>query len=278
MVIGAGEPVAVNFPKENLPIEERASVAYCAGFPLITTERHVIGGIFVAHNRPQTLSLAQQKSLKTLARSILRTLALRGRLLEARAELEASAQAVDKLQDMTIAKEVREAELSERNAELQTMAETDGLTGLRNHRSLFDEMVLKFESNEPFAFLLIDIDWFKNFNDAYGHVAGDQSLRTVGQILGTGANKETLVARYGGEEFGILLPVADAKAALAYGEEVRRRIERHSWPHRPITVCVGVAIRTSEIGSVEDLVRRADAALYAAKRTGKNRVLAWSQN
>jgi diguanylate cyclase (GGDEF)-like protein len=213
-----------------------------------------------------------------LAAAALRVLGLRGRLLEARAQLEVSAQAVDKLQDMTIAKEVREAELSERNAELQTMAETDGLTGLRNHRSLFDAMVRKFESTQSFAFLLIDIDWFKNFNDAYGHVAGDETLRTVGQILAQDASDKVLVARYGGEEFAVILPSQDAKTALAFGEEVRKRIERHSWPHRPITVCVGVAIRTTDIHSVEDLVRRADSALYAAKRTGKNRVLAWSQN
>jgi diguanylate cyclase (GGDEF)-like protein len=178
---------------------------------------------------------------------------------------------------MTIAKEVREAELSEQNAQLQTMADTDGLTGLRNHRSLFEEMLHKFADGESFAFLLIDIDWFKNFNDAYGHLAGDETLRTTARLIGADLSVGVLAARYGGEEFGILLPSNDSKHALEFGEEIRKRVERHSWPHRAVTVCVGVALRTPDVNSIEELVHRADAALYAAKRTGKNRVLAWSQ-
>lgn len=284
-IIEAGVPLAFNFPTERLPIEDRPTVAYCAGFPLLAEDGIVMGGLFVAHNRPQTLTLFQQRSLTTLSKAASKLLELEYGLMQARSELEARAsegerlaRAVGKLQDMTIAKEVREAELSERNAELQTMAETDGLTGLRNHRSLFDEMEHKFEEGGGFAFLLIDIDWFKNFNDAYGHVAGDETLRTTARLLAADAAEDLIVARYGGEEFALILPTADPKQALEFGEVLRKRIERHSWVTRPITVCVGVAIRTPEIRTIEDLVRRADAALYAAKRTGKNRVLAWSQS
>jgi diguanylate cyclase (GGDEF)-like protein len=178
---------------------------------------------------------------------------------------------------VTIEKDVRAAELVEQNAELQTMAETDGLTGLRNYRALNQHMRKAFASDEPIAFLLIDIDWFKNFNDAYGHVAGDEALRTVADLIAAEATGGIIAARYGGEEFALVVPSVDKKTVLQIGEQLRQHVERHSWPNRPITVCVGAAIRTADIQTVEDLFNRADAALYAAKGAGKNRVLAWAQ-
>jgi len=198
-------------------------------------------------------------------------------LHEARTELERQAQAVGKLQDVTIAKDVRAAELVEQNIALQSMADTDGLTGLRNHRSLIEHLAATFASNAPVCLLLIDIDWFKNFNDAYGHVAGDEALRSVGSLIALEAVGGIIAARYGGEEFALVLPTSEPKLALQVGEHLRQRIERHSWPTRAITVCVGAAVRTEEIQTIEDLIRRADDALYAAKRTGKNRVLAWAR-
>ena len=283
-LVEAGVPVAMNNPTSGLPIDQGAEVAYYAGFPLITESGYVLGGLSVADTGPHTLSLVQQGALTALARKAVQVLELNRGLLDSRAELEARksegeqlAQAVDKLQDVTIAKDMRAAELAERNAELQTMAETDGLTGLRNYRSFNQHMRNLYATADPVAVLLIDVDWFKNFNDAYGHVTGDETLRTVGALIELEATSGILAFRYGGEEFALVIPSAEPKSALQVGEQLRQRVERHSWPDRPITICVGVAVRTGDVQTVEDLVQRADDALYAAKRTGKNRVLAWAQ-
>jgi len=283
-LIEAGVPIAVQNPTAALPIESESKIAYYAGFPLVTSGGHVLGGICVADSVTRTLTLAQQAGMSALANKIVQTLELNKGLLKARTELERHdsereqlAQAVDKLHDVTIAKDVRAAELAERNAELKSMAETDGLTGLRNHRSLIQHMETAFAAEEAIAVLLIDIDWFKNFNDAYGHVAGDEALRSVGSLIAQEAAGGIIAARYGGEEFALVVPSSDPQAALQIGEHLRQRIERHPWPSRQITVSVGVAVRTSDIRKFEDLIRRADDAMYAAKRTGKNRVLAWAQ-
>ena len=284
-LIEGGVPIAFQGPTGVLPVETETTIAYFAGFPLLTSGGHVLGGICVADSVPRTLTLTQQAALTKLARNVVQLLEMNKRLGEAHSELERRnsereqlAQAVGKLQDVTIAKDVQAAELVERNAELQSMAETDGLTGLQNHRSFIQHMQAKFAAEEPVALLLIDIDWFKNFNDAYGHVAGDEALRTVGGLIGLEATGGIVAARYGGEEFALVVPSSDPKAVLQIGEHLRQRIERQPWPSRPITVCVGAAVRTADLRMVEDLIRRADDALYAAKRTGKNRVLAWAQS
>lgn len=282
LVVGAA-PVATQNPALAVPIEADFYLAYFAGFPLVSSSRHVLGGLCVADSQQRTLTLGQQAALTALARTIVQTLELNAALVRARAEVETRnsereqlAQAMDKLQDVTIASDVRAAELVERNIELQSMAETDGLTGLRNYRSLIQHMKAAFAADEPLAVMLIDIDWFKNFNDAYGHVAGDDTLRTVGHLIAMEAGDANVAARYGGEEFALIVPTSDTKEILRIGERVRQRIERYPWPSRPITVCGGAAVRTANVGTIEDLLRRADDALYAAKRTGKNRVLAWS--
>ncbi|MHB8635366.1 MAG: GGDEF domain-containing protein [Fimbriimonadaceae bacterium] len=281
-IVDRGVPIAVQNPTQPMPLLSEAKLAYFAGFPLVARNGHVLGAICVVDTVARTLSLAHQAGLAGVARLAVQTLVLNSGLLTARAELatqdserEQLAQAVGKLHDVTIAKDVRAAELVEQNAELQNMAETDALTGLRNYRSLTDHIRKAFATDTPIAVILIDVDWFKNFNDAFGHVAGDETLGAVGALIATEATHGIIAARYGGEEFALVVPSADTKAVLQLGEQLRRRIERHPWPRRPITVSAGVATRTADVDTVEDLIRRADDALYAAKRTGKNRVLAW---
>lgn len=282
-LVAGGMPVAYQHPSQSLPVDAGATIAYVAGFPLLTIDGSVVGGLCVADVTTRTLSLGQQAALTALSRKIVQALELNRQLAETRAklhstteDLEAYAQKVGKLQDVTIAKEVQTAALVERNAELQSMADTDGLTGLHNYRSLSQHLQEAFNADEPVGIMLLDIDWFKNFNDAYGHVAGDETLRAVGNLIGSHATEGIMAARYGGEEFALVVPTSDTKYILQVGESLRQRIERHPWPSRPITVCVGAAVRTAGVDTIEDLIRRADEALYTAKRTGKNRVLAWS--
>ncbi|WP_435019312.1 diguanylate cyclase [Tundrisphaera sp. TA3] len=159
---------------------------------------------------------------------------------------------------------------------LRAQARTDSLTCLYNARHLHEESRAVEEraarSGEPLSAIMIDVDKFKSYNDAHGHPAGDEVLRTLGTILRSEARAGDLVARYGGEEFAILLPGADASEASDFAERLRRAIEAHPWPLRPVTASLGVATEDTPTPSVSSLLDRADRALYVAKRTGRNRV------
>jgi diguanylate cyclase (GGDEF)-like protein len=123
----------------------------------------------------------------------------------------------------------------------------------------------------------MDIDDFKSVNDTYGHLAGDEVLRAVAGVLERGLRQSDLAARFGGEEFAVLLPETDATAAAAVGDRYRREIGAlriaHEGVQIGITISVGVgAYPETANTSIDDLLRAADAALYAAKEAGKNRV------
>jgi diguanylate cyclase (GGDEF)-like protein len=120
---------------------------------------------------------------------------------------------------------------------------------------------------------MIDIDNFKSYNDRFGHQAGDDCLRGVAEVLRSSIHRAAdLVARYGGEEFAILLPETDAESARQMGERLRAQVEQEC----AATISVGVSTSqpSRDAADTEELIRRADAALYEAKRGGRNRVLA----
>jgi diguanylate cyclase len=159
----------------------------------------------------------------------------------------------------------------------------DPLTGLAN-RKYFDQMlehaVLDSRSGgEALSLLLTDIDHFKKFNDSYGHLTGDQVLRLVAQAVRQNVKGQDLAARYGGEEFAIILPNTPLRQALTVADHIRRAVVMKELIKRStgenlgrITISVGVAtLHKGEAGS--GLIERADACLYAAKRTGRNRVV-----
>lgn len=170
------------------------------------------------------------------------------------------------------------------NQFLQRLSARDGLTGIANRRC-FDETLERewadlTESGKPISLLMLDIDYFKKFNDLYGHQAGDAVLKQVAYLLQeqTDGNRQ-LAARYGGEEFTVLLPEQSAEEALKLAEHFQSALEEYSIPHKGskvssiITVSIGVAtIIASPSENTATLVSQADQALYAAKRTGKNRV------
>jgi two-component system chemotaxis family response regulator WspR len=174
-------------------------------------------------------------------------------------------------------------ELARANEELRRLAALDGLTGIANRRR-FDEAV-QTEWNRcrrrksPLALLLCDVDHFKLYNDHLGHPAGDLCLKKTAAVLTAQLKRPAdLAARYGGEEFVLLLPDTDLAGALRLGEACRARLEQLALPHPGaprgvVTMSTGVAcIVPGEHDSADDLVARADAALYDAKRSGRNRV------
>ncbi|MCC6730446.1 MAG: diguanylate cyclase [Chthonomonadales bacterium] len=166
--------------------------------------------------------------------------------------------------------------LAEANHLLQEQATTDAVTALANHRA-FQEHLRAYAAQalrhqQPLSLLLLDLDFFKLYNDHYGHPAGDDALRAVGAILTQCTRTGDLAARYGGEEFAVVLPHTDQVAAEQAAERIRAAIEAYEFDGARLTASVGVAALHVHARDAEDLVRAADGALYTAKRTGRNNV------
>ncbi|MYM35542.1 diguanylate cyclase [Duganella sp. FT94W] len=183
--------------------------------------------------------------------------------------------------------ELREARdaLESANRTLERQAMSDGLTGLANRRhfdvSLSNEFSRATRHQHRLAFIMIDVDYFKQYNDLYGHSAGDEVLRAVSRLIRALTPKRPgdLTARYGGEEIGILLPNTDLRGAQVVAERIRDAVEALRLPHEGspfgrVTLSAGVAAMTPQRGVhlTGTLVEAADKALYAAKSAGRNRV------
>ena len=162
------------------------------------------------------------------------------------------------------------------NETLGTLAATDGLTGLKNHKTFQDlaqhEMVRAVRYDTPMSLALLDVDNFKAYNDSFGHPAGDFVLKTVADLMVKTMRNTDHVARYGGEEFAVILPETDLDQSMIALERLRSAIELYPWPLRQITVSIGVASCSEDYESIADLILDADKALYCAKHDGKNRV------
>ncbi|MBI1171395.1 diguanylate cyclase [bacterium] len=165
--------------------------------------------------------------------------------------------------------------------ELQQQATRDVLTGLYNRRYLMDRLDrhAAHEADTPFAIVSIDVDHFKTFNDVYGHEGGDEVLRALGDLLGATCAGCEFACRLGGEEFMLVLPQLSADAALERAEAVRLAVLQLSVRHDgktlpPVSVSIGVAHYSGSGDSLADVLREADEALYAAKSTGRNHVVA----
>jgi diguanylate cyclase (GGDEF)-like protein len=173
------------------------------------------------------------------------------------------------------------AALALRNAvlleQVQRLAATDGLTAIANRRTfeatLERELARAQRHAEPVSLVLLDIDHFKVLNDTYGHVAGDEVLRNVAAALACECREFDTAARYGGEEFAVILPGCSAAEALEAAERFRR-IVASAPSDVPITASAGVATFPDHSRDAEHLVRVTDDALYAAKRTGRDRSMA----
>jgi two-component system, cell cycle response regulator len=203
------------------------------------------------------------------------------------AELEARMRSLLRIKMLQEQVERQKAELSAINDQLVRIARTDALTGIDNRRRLEERLMETFEHSrrlaEPFACVMCDLDKFKGVNDTYGHQAGDAVLRQLAQLLREQAREIDRVGRYGGEEFMLILPGANGEAAVAFAERVRKAVEGRTFSFAGAvirrTMSCGVAAWPHPgIADVAALVRAADAALYAAKAQGRNRVIRWEAN
>jgi diguanylate cyclase (GGDEF)-like protein len=162
--------------------------------------------------------------------------------------------------------------------ELYEMASTDGLTGLANRRHFVEvatrDVTLAHRSSRPLALLMVDIDHFKRVNDNYGHQTGDAVLQRFAEHTRRSLRRSDFIGRVGGEEFAILLPGADPDGATAVAEKLRGEVEaaKDDNPKIPrYTISVGIACLEPADAGLDDLMRRADNALYGAKNEGRNR-------
>ncbi|HEY6012258.1 MAG TPA: sensor domain-containing diguanylate cyclase, partial [Nitrospirota bacterium] len=167
----------------------------------------------------------------------------------------------------------------------QKMSQFDGLTGLYNHRmfqeKLHHELNRRGRTLKPLSLMMLDIDHFKQFNDDYGHQAGDAALRQLSDVIlhQSRSDSTDICCRYGGEEFAIIMPEAELHNAVRVAERLRKTVEEHPFSIRDkktdtkVTISIGLAgISGNEDLSPEGLVKKADDALYLSKKNGRNRV------
>lgn len=173
---------------------------------------------------------------------------------------------------------VRQSErLEQANKDLQELAVTDMLTGLKNRRAfeerLRHDMDAALRNGHRLSLLMLDVDNFKVRNDTWGHAEGDVVLRRLGGLFAAAVREPDLAARYGGEEFAVLLPNSDQSHARIVADRIQRLVAEQVWHHTPVTLSIGVATTSDFMRSPQELIRAADGALYRAKREGKNRVV-----
>jgi diguanylate cyclase (GGDEF)-like protein/PAS domain S-box-containing protein len=167
-------------------------------------------------------------------------------------------------------------------AALEQLATRDGLTGLANRRCFDDtlsaEWARALRQNQPLSLLMVDVDNFKQYNDAYGHLGGDECLQRIAGAVASEMRANDLVARYGGEEFAVILPNQSLKGAAIVAERIRCRVEQLHLPNlgslqHVVTVSIGAATAFAAPDSDPgQLVATADSALYRAKHMGRNRI------
>jgi len=161
---------------------------------------------------------------------------------------------------------------------VKQLAYLDGLTGIFNRRFFELRIAEEIERARRFgagmAVIMVDIDQFKRLNDEFGHLLGDEVLRQVSSLFHQQLRKIDVVCRYGGEEFAILLSQTDPQHALSVAEKLRRLVETWQFPGvaRPVTISAGAASYPDHGSTRDDLVKAADAGLYAAKQAGRNQV------
>ncbi|MFI3122817.1 MAG: diguanylate cyclase [Methylococcales bacterium] len=180
-------------------------------------------------------------------------------------------------------------ELKHAREQLTRLVITDGLTNIPNRRCFDQQLEHEWQRasrmNQSLAVAMIDVDWFKKYNDHYGHQAGDDCLRQVAMALTQGAKRASdFVARYGGEEFVLILPTTQHETALMVVENICRALSNLALPHELsefgcVTISAGVAVYVAnECDSAESLMKNADKALYTAKNQGRNQAVLYQRN
>ncbi len=249
-------------------------IRFYMGAPLITPDGHVLGSLCTIDRVVRHPTEQQALALQALARQVMQLLELRHRNHEIRELLSERAVQMRELSNYQVL-------LEQHNRQLLTESRTDRLTKIGNRMALDQYLVAAHQDSvklhRPLSIMLIDVDYFKRYNDQFGHPAGDEVLQQVAALLYDSCRSTDFAARYGGEEFMLILPETTARTAVQVAERLRHRIEEEQFPNRQITVSIGVARmiprKSQQPITVPELVRYADQALYQAKGAGRNQVM-----
>jgi diguanylate cyclase (GGDEF)-like protein len=241
------------------------NIRFYAGAPLVTSDGQAVGTLCVLDPQPRQLEDGQREALAALSRQVVALMELRVAYRELRHHLGEREWYEREL-------DAHRAALREENAALTAQSRTDPLTGLTNRRGFGEALQRALTDDGPIGFAIVDVDHFKSINDGWGHPFGDSVLVAVAgaltQVLGEWGGGS--VGRIGGEEFALLLPGRDARAAATIAEMARKAVATLAM-QVPVTASLGLTERHTGDGASE-LYTRADAALYEAKRKGRNRV------
>jgi diguanylate cyclase (GGDEF)-like protein len=249
---------------------ELESVRFYAGAPIVTREGEAVGAVCVVDRVARALTAEQLHGLAALSRQVSLLLQLRVYVNEQRAENDARDGAVRQLL-------VDRDDLQRRHDDLKHAAHHDPLTGLLNRTALTQlqrrpDAMARLQAGR-YVLGMVDIDNFKQVNDRHGHLLGDQALRMVADTIAAAIRRSDLAVRYGGEEFLLVFPDTALAGAYEVAERIRDAVQHGHLPF-PVTVSVGLAAGDPRGDTPEEVFERADQALYRAKSTGRNRVVA----
>ncbi len=254
--------------RDNPHVLGAPGVRFYAGAPLLSSEGLPMGALCVMDQQPRQLQDYQRNALDALSRQVSSLLELRRVSRDLKLQLEDRAWYEEQLQRFN-------QELELQNADLSKLANVDPLTGLANRRELGKVLETALPQAQrdgtPLCLALLDIDHFKDINDTHGHAAGDEVLVQVAQALRSHRAGLGTLARHGGEEFAWLLPQTSLGQARKYCEALRETV---AYASQALPVTISIGLTEAQAGdSVSSLMQRADTALYAAKRTGRDRVV-----
>jgi diguanylate cyclase (GGDEF)-like protein len=240
---------------DNALVTAEPFVRFYAGVLLISSNGDTLGTLCVIDTQPRELDDTALSALCCLAR-----------LASAQLELGKAATEFQQCQ----------VQLTQANQELIEQNTTDDLTNLKNRRAFLktiaDEWERTFRYSNPLSLLIIDIDQFKPYRDKYGRLVGDKALNKIAQLISQGARQMDVISRFGDDQFTIVLPETDSDGALKIAERIRYRVELEEWPHRPLTISVGLASYNGQ-ADADKLLADADQALARAKQAGRNCVM-----
>jgi diguanylate cyclase (GGDEF)-like protein/PAS domain S-box-containing protein len=256
------------FQKNPLVLNE-PNIRFYAGMPLYAEKGIAIGTLCVIDTVPRSLSPGQAKALSILSQQVQARIELRSERINLLQGVASNRELAAKL-------EVKNNELLEANSQLEHLATTDGLTGLLNRREFEQRMDTEFSralrKRRALSMIVMDVDDFKQRNDELGHAAGDEALRHVGQVLGKLIRVTDSAARIGGEECAVILPETTANQAAVFGRRIQAALGAGGAGFPRITLSLGVASVDTHWTTWESLFKRADSAMYEAKRAGKNQI------
>ncbi|WP_299341241.1 sensor domain-containing diguanylate cyclase [uncultured Pseudoxanthomonas sp.] len=254
---------------DNPLVTAENGIRFYAGTPLLSGDGHALGALCVVDDQPRELEPYQREALEALSRQVTQLLELRRVSRQLSHQLRERAWYEQQMQ-------LYQDQLEQQNADLSEQTKTDPLTGLPNRRAFtaaLDAAMQKAgQSGEALAVAVLDVDHFKTVNDLHGHDEGDRVLVALADMLRAQAAGRGLAARHGGEEFVILMPGATLEEARLQCEFMRQSVGLLPMG-LPISVSIGLAARQRQ-DTAETLFRRADQALYEAKRSGRDRVVA----